>query len=49
MFKYTPRTLELMGIELRNKDDVVAWLNDYRPSDKGLWMPPDFKVQRKFT
>ena len=44
MFKYPPRTLELMGIELRNKDDVVAWLNDYRPSDKGLWMPPDFKV-----
>lgn len=44
MVKYSPRKLELMGIELRNKDDVVAWLNDYRPSDKGLWMPPDFKV-----
>ncbi len=44
MFKYSPRILELMGVELRNKDDVVAWLNDYRPSDKGLWMPPDFKV-----
>jgi len=45
MHKYTPRKLELLGIELRNKDDIIGWLNDYRPSDKGLWMPPDFKIQ----
>lgn len=49
MRKYTPEALELMGIELRNKDDIVAWLNDYRPSDTGLWMPPDFTIQRKAT
>jgi len=46
MFKYTPRKLELMGIELRNKDDIVTWLDDYRPSDKGLWLPPDFKIMK---
>lgn len=36
--KYTRQELEYKGIELRNRDDVVDWLNDYRPSDKGLWI-----------
>ena len=44
--KYTREELELRGLHLRDKDDVVQWLQDYTPSDKGLWLPPDFRVSQ---
>ena len=31
--------LAMKGIELRGKDDIVQWLREYKPSDKGLWLP----------
>ena len=37
--KYKRDDLERRGIELRDKDDIAGWLRDYRPSDKGLWLP----------
>ena len=42
--KYTRRELELRGIILKDKDDVLGWLRDYKPSDKGLWLPADCRI-----
>lgn len=42
--KYTREGLKLMGVELRDRDDIVTWLKEYRPSDKGLWLPQGFAV-----
>ncbi len=36
--KYTPEQLQLMGVELRDNNHVKDWLNDYRPSENGLWI-----------
>ncbi len=35
----THQELALMGVELRDYDTIKMWLSDYRPSDKGLWLP----------
>ena len=37
--RYTNHELALRGVELRGYDDVKKWLADYKPSDKGLWLP----------
>ncbi len=37
--KYSRPHLEKIGIELRDYGDIVKWLQDYKPSDKGLWLP----------
>lgn len=37
--KYTPSQLNLMGIVLKDGDDVQKWLKDYRFRDSGLWLP----------
>jgi len=37
--KYSPEQLRLMGVSLKNGDDVKNWLKNYRFSDKGLWLP----------
>lgn len=42
--KYTRNDLEQRGILLKDKDDIVRWLKDYRPSDRGLWLPPDCRI-----
>ena len=42
--KYTRNDLEFRGLLLKNKDDVLAWLRDYKPSDRGLWLPPGFRA-----
>ena len=38
--KYSRVELTLKGIELKDRDAVTSWLRDYRPTDKGLWLPP---------
>lgn len=42
--KYTTSELSLKGVELKEKEHVITWLNDYKFNDKGLWLPRDFKV-----
>ena len=38
-FKATdPVRLTLQGIELRDGNDVLNWLKNYRPGDRGLWL-----------
>lgn len=44
MEKYNPFQLSMMGIELRDGEDVHRWLQDYQFNKKGLWLPNPFKV-----
>lgn len=39
MHKFNPYQLSLRGIELRDKQDLLRWIDDYQPNDKGLWLP----------
>ncbi len=39
MVKYTPQQLTMLGIHLKNGDDVKQWLKDYRFAKNGLWLP----------
>lgn len=40
--KYSPLQLSMLGIELRNGDDVRKWLQKYQFNEKGLWLPNPF-------
>lgn len=44
MKKYNPQQLSMLGIELRNGDDVRRWLQDYQLHKQGLWLPNPFNV-----
>jgi cold shock CspA family protein len=37
--KYTPYELRMMGIELKDRGDLLRWLKDYRQREDGLWLP----------
>ena len=37
--KYTPLELSLRGIEMKDKRDLLMWLEDYQPDKNGLWLP----------
>jgi len=37
--KYTPDQLRMMGISLKDGDDIRQWLKDYRFNKSGLWLP----------
>ena len=39
MEKYTPEQLRLMGITLRDGNDIRDWLKNYRFARGGLWLP----------
>ena len=39
MKKYSPIELSLRGIELKEKNDLLQWLDGYRPNKNGLWLP----------
>ena len=41
--KYDEPKLRLLGIDLRDGEDVKTWLKEYRSSSKGLWLPDPFK------
>lgn len=36
--KYSRLELSMTGIELKDRESVVSWLRDYRPTDRGLWL-----------
>ena len=37
--KYTPYELRMMGIELKDRGDLLRWRKDYRQREDGLWLP----------
>jgi len=37
--KWDRQQLRLKGIELKDRDDLLIWLRDYKESDNGLWLP----------
>ncbi len=39
MRKYSPESLRMLGISLKDENDVRTWLQDYRFGEKGLWLP----------
>lgn len=39
MKKYSPYQLKMMGIELKDKDDLLRWLREYEQRGDGLWLP----------
>lgn len=45
MEKYKPSHLSMLGIELRNGDDVRSWLREYQFHQKGLWLPDPFSYK----
>lgn len=38
--KINSEDLQLRGIYLRDKDDLIRWLDDYKQNKNGLWLPP---------
>jgi Restriction endonuclease len=38
--KFTLDEWRLKGIEVREKSDLLRWLQNYTPSSNGLWLPP---------
>lgn len=42
--KYTPLELSLRGIEMKDKKDLLMWLEDYQPDKNGLWLPNPQRV-----
>ncbi len=40
--KYTREALALRGILLRDKRDLFDWIDGYKPSKNGLWVPPEY-------
>lgn len=36
--------LALQGVELKDRDDLLRWLADYRPNKHGLWLPAPLTV-----
>ncbi len=39
--RYSPARLKNLGIELKSRDDLVRWLEDYEPKPNGQWLPKD--------
>ncbi len=37
--KYRREELTRLGVELKDKSDLVRWLNEYEPNSGGLWLP----------
>ncbi|MEW5858675.1 MAG: restriction endonuclease [Cyanobacteriota bacterium] len=37
--KFNQTELALRGIELKDKNDLLRWLKDYKPNKNGLWLP----------
>jgi HJR/Mrr/RecB family endonuclease len=39
--KYSRDYLRSMRVYLKDRDDLVRWLSEYRPKGSGLWLPPN--------
>jgi len=42
--KYTPERIRLKGLELKDKNDLLRWIQDYKQSPTGLWLPNPAKT-----
>jgi hypothetical protein len=42
--KWDRQQLKLKGIELKDKQDLLKWLQDYKESSSGLWLPDPPKL-----
>jgi len=42
---FSAENLRARGIEVRDKQDILRWLIDYKPNAEGLWVPPNFASQ----
>ena len=40
--KFTSDDYCRKGIAIREKSDLISWLDGYKPNSNGLWVPPDF-------
>ncbi len=38
---YTEKDLENKRVELRDKSDLIGWLEGYEPNGDGLWLPKE--------
>jgi hypothetical protein len=45
--KYSRDDLRNMGMFLKDRDDLLNWLEDYAPNGNGLWVPPEWPKIRK--
>lgn len=39
--KYTVEDIRNLGIFLKDRDDLLQWLNEYKESENGLWIPDE--------
>lgn len=39
--KFNREEWSLKGVEVKDKKDILRWLEGYRPNPNGLWLPPD--------
>ena len=37
--KFSKHELSYRGLELKDREDLLYWLHDYRPNKNGLWLP----------
>lgn len=37
--KYDRQSLALKGVDLKEREDLLRWLKDYKPNSNGLWLP----------
>jgi len=37
--KHSQAELQLKGIEMKNREDLFMWLDEYEPNKDGLWLP----------
>ena len=37
--KWTPQELKMKGLELKDRNDLLRWLRDYKQNAQGLWLP----------
>ena len=42
--RFSAPQLALKGIQLKNKEHLLRWLENYRPNRNGLWLPASEKT-----
>ncbi len=47
--KFSREEYRKKGLEVRDKKDLIRWLDDYKPKANGLWVPAHFtgRVEKK--
>lgn len=47
--KHSRTELKLKGIDLKGRQDLLKWLEDYKPNKNGLWLPSPKKKMPKLS